>query len=50
MYEKEFDPHYLYEEHLKYLLQFLNINRNTATIQQVYIEILGPDGEIVYYY
>ena len=50
MYDKEFDPHYLYEGNLKYLLQFLNINRNTATIEQVYIKTLGPDGEEIHYY
>jgi hypothetical protein len=50
IYEKEFDPHYLYEEHLKYLLQFLDITRNTATIEQVYIKTLGPDGEEIHNY
>jgi len=50
MYDKEFDPHYLYEEHLRYLLQFLGISRNTATIEQVYIKILGPDGKEIHNY
>ena len=50
MYEKEFDPHYLYEEHLKYLLQFLDITRNTATIEQVYVKTLKPDGEEIHNY
>jgi hypothetical protein len=50
MYDKGFDPHYLYQEHLKYLLQFLSINSNTSTIEQVYIKTLGPDGEEINYY
>ncbi len=48
MYEKEFDPHYLYDHHLKYLLKFLNINKNTATVQQVFIKVVNKDGETIY--
>ncbi len=48
MYDKAFDPHYLYDHHLKYLLKFLNINRDTATIDQVYLKVVGTDGEDIY--
>jgi hypothetical protein len=48
MYEKGFDPHYLYDAHLEYLLKFLNINKNTATIQQVFIKVINKDGETIY--
>jgi hypothetical protein len=48
MYDKGFDPHYLYEAHLKYLLNFLNIDKSTATIQQVFIKVINKDGETIY--
>jgi hypothetical protein len=48
MYDKAFDPHYLYDVHLNYLLKFLNINRDTATIQQVFIKVINKDGETIY--
>ncbi len=48
MYDKAFDPHYLYDNHLKYLLKFLNINRETATIDQIYLKVVGADGEDIY--
>ena len=48
MYEKGFDPHYLYDAHLEYLLKFLNINKNTATVQQVFIKVVNKDGETIY--
>ena len=48
MYDKGFDPHYLYDVHLNYLLKFLNINRDTATIQQVFIKVINKDGETIY--
>ena len=50
IYEKGFDPHYLYDYHLKYLLNFLNINLNTALIEQVWIKVLNPDGETIVKY
>jgi hypothetical protein len=48
MYDKAFDPHYLYDNHLKYLLKFLNINRDTATIEQAYLTMVGPNGKHIY--
>ena len=48
MYDKAFDPHYLFDYHLKYLLKFLNIDRNTATFQQVFIKVINKDGETIY--
>jgi hypothetical protein len=50
IYEKGFDPHYLYDYHLKYLLNFLNINLNTALIEQVFIKVLNPNGEEIVKY
>lgn len=48
MYEKGFDPHYLIDNHMMFLFKMVGINRNTAIIDQVYIKVVGPDGEIVY--
>ncbi len=48
MYEKGFDPHRLYDKHLTYLLKFLNIDKNTATIQQVFLKVMNKDGETIY--
>jgi hypothetical protein len=48
MYEKGFDPHYLIDNHMIFLFKMVGINRNTAIIDQVYIKVVGPDGELIY--
>jgi len=50
MYEKGFDPHYLINEHLMFILKMAGIDKNTSIIEQVYIKVLGPDGEKIFTY
>ena len=50
MFEKGFDPHYLINEDMMFILRMAGINRNTATIEQVYINVLSPNGEDIYKY
>ena len=46
MYDRGMDPHYLVDKYLVYLLQYINIS--TRDISQIYILVIGADGEIIY--
>lgn len=46
MYQKGFDPHYLVDYHLLYLMKLVGIN--TKDIFQINITVINPDGEIIY--
>ena len=46
MYEKGLDPHYLVDEYMMDLLKFAEVSRRD--ISQVYIRVLGPNGESIY--
>jgi len=46
MYERGLDPHYLIDKYIVYLLQYLNIS--TRDISQIYILVIGADGEVIY--
>jgi hypothetical protein len=46
MYEKGFDPHYLINKHLNFMLKMTGINRRD--ILQISIIVRGPNGEEVY--
>ena len=46
MYEKGLDPHYLIDYHMVDLLKFLNVSR--SDLNQVYIRVLGPNGDSIY--
>ena len=48
MYQKEFDPHYLVDNHLMYMLKLTGINTAGITISEIYIIVLNPDGEVIY--
>ena len=50
MFKKGFDPHYLVNEHMMFILKMAGIDKNTSTIEQVYIKVLGPDGEKIFTY
>ena len=49
IYDKGFDPHYLYDHHLEPLLKFLGFNRNNATIAQVYLKVYNGEGKEIFY-
>jgi hypothetical protein len=42
MYEKEFDPHYLVEHHMKHLANYLSIQ-----LVKIGFKLFGPDGELL---
>lgn len=46
MYERGLDPHYLVNQHMIYLLKHLNVS--TRDINQIYILVIGADGEVIY--
>ena len=46
MYEKGLDPHYLIDEHMIFLLRFYDIS--SRDINQIYIKVIGPDGNVIY--
>ena len=46
MYEKGLDPHYLVDEYMVDLLKMVNVSRRD--LNQVYIRVLGPNGESIY--
>lgn len=46
MYEKGLDPHYLVDEYMMDLLKFAEVSRRD--ISQVYIRVIGPNGESIY--
>lgn len=46
MYERGLDPHYLIDKYIVYLLQYINIS--TRDISQIYILVIGDDGEVIY--
>jgi hypothetical protein len=50
MYEKGFDPHNLINEHMMFILKMAGIDKNTSIIEQVYIKVLGPNGEKIFTY
>ena len=46
MYKKGLDPHYLVDEYMIDLLKFVEVSRRD--LNQVYIRVLGPNGESIY--
>jgi hypothetical protein len=46
MYEKGFDPHYLVQTYLKFMLKMAGIS--TRDIIQISVLVRNPNGEIVY--
>jgi len=46
MYEKGFDPHYLIQRDLKFMLKMAGIS--TRDIMQISVLVKNPNGEIVY--
>lgn len=46
MYERGLDPHYLIDKYVGYLLQYINIS--TRDISQIYVSVIGTDGEVIY--
>jgi hypothetical protein len=46
MYDKGLDPHYLIDKYMILLIKFLGSARNE--ISQIYVSVIGPDGEIIY--
>jgi hypothetical protein len=50
MHEKGFDPHNLINEHMMFILKMAGIDKNTSIIEQVYIKVLGPNGEKIFTY
>ena len=46
MYEKGFDPHYLIQRDLKFMLKMAGIS--TRDIIQISVLVKNPNGEIVY--
>ena len=46
MFEKGLDPHYLIDFYMIDLLKFVNVSRRE--LNQVYIRVLGPNGESIY--
>jgi hypothetical protein len=46
MFEKGLDPHYLIDYHMVDLLKFLNVSK--SDLNQVYIRVLGPNGDSIY--
>lgn len=46
MYKKGLDPHYLVDEYMMDLLKFAEVSRRD--ISQVYIRVIGPNGESIY--
>ena len=43
MYDKEFDPHYLVDHHIKQYLPYFNIDKSVLNFI-----VWGPDGEVIY--
>ena len=46
MFEKGLDPHYLIDSYMVDLLKMVNVSRRD--LNQVYIRVLGPNGELIY--
>jgi hypothetical protein len=46
MFEKGLDPHYLIDYHMVDLLKFINVSK--SDLNQVYIRVLGPNGDSIY--
>jgi hypothetical protein len=46
MYEKGFDPHYLIDEHMIYLMKYVGVQR--IDIKQIYVSVFGPDNQNIY--
>ena len=46
MFEKGLDPHYLIDFYMVDLLKFVNVSRRD--LNQVYIRVVGPNGESIY--
>jgi hypothetical protein len=46
MFEKGLDPHYLIDSYMVDLLKFVEVSRRD--LNQVYIRVLGPNGESIY--
>ena len=46
MFEKGLDPYYLIEYHMMDLLKFVDVSKRDIT--QVYIRVIGPNGESIY--
>lgn len=46
MFEKGLDPYYLVDYHMIDLLKFVDVSKRDIT--QVYIRVIGPNGESIY--
>ena len=46
MYEKGLDPHYLIDFYMMDLIKMVNVSRRD--INQLYIRVIGPNGESIY--
>ena len=46
MFEKGLDPHYIIDFYMVDLLKFVNVSRRD--LNQVYIRVIGPNGESIY--
>lgn len=46
MYEKELDPHYLVDHHIKNYLPYMGIDKRTVNLDRIII--WNPNGDIIY--